>query len=97
MSAPSKILVVDDDLVDRMQVKRMLSRSGLRSQLDQAEDLATARKALAERGPFECMLLDFRLPDGTGLEFVHELAGPGGLPLPVIVFTGSDARAAARA
>ena len=64
------VLVVDDEDVFARAVGRKLGRSGVASVL--APDLAQARSQLARRRP-DLVLLDMRLPDGSGLDFLREL------------------------
>jgi len=79
----SKVLVVEDERAVRQGLERVLAGAGWTVQA--AEDLAGARRALAEDGT-SCVLLDVRLPDGDGLQFLEELRRdrPN---LPVIVAT----------
>ena len=51
-----------------------------------APDLAEARGRLAGRRP-DLILLDMRLPDGSGLEFLRELRADDHADLPVLVLT----------
>jgi diguanylate cyclase (GGDEF)-like protein len=60
-----KILIVDDDAADRFIVRRALQLSGVEYQLTEAYDGATALKA-CENEVFDCVFLDFRLPDSDG-------------------------------
>ncbi len=57
-----QILLIDDDQVDRAMVRRALNRSGLEIQLSEAQDGKTGL-ALADQRGFDCILLDYRLPD----------------------------------
>ena len=51
-----KILVVDDDEVDRMAVRRALKAAGVQMELSEAEDCAEAIAALQQQS-FDCVLL----------------------------------------
>jgi two-component system, OmpR family, KDP operon response regulator KdpE len=99
---PPSILLVDDDELNRTLVRTVLARStdpplGA-AQLLEAADLAGARAILAER-PVDMVLLDMRLPDGSGLELAAELKRSGKPDPPaVIALTGTlepDMRGAA--
>ena len=81
-----KILVVDDDDVDRMAVRRALKSSGLVADVTEAEN---AERALARlsREHFDCTLLDYRMPGSDGLEVVR-LARDRGILVPFIMLTG---------
>ncbi|MGB7441418.1 MAG: response regulator, partial [Coleofasciculaceae cyanobacterium] len=81
-----KILVVEDDEVDRMAVSRALKKSGMAVEMSTAVDCASALSSLNQQS-FECVLLDYRLPDGDGLALVQAIR-KAGLALPLIVLTG---------
>lgn len=81
-----KILVVEDDEVDRMAVSRALKKSGMAVEMSTATDCTSALSYLNQQN-FECVLLDYRLPDGNGLALVQEIR-KAGLTVPLIVLTG---------
>ncbi len=86
-----RILVIDDDPLDREALQRALKRDALKydtiaADLVEVEDLASAREALGQ-GEFSCIFLDYLLPDGSGMEFLAELRDRG-IQTPVIVLTG---------
>jgi len=66
----SRLLIVDDEESFRKLTARELERSGYVVQT--AGSLGEARQALA-RGAFHVVLLDVRLPDGSGLDLLSEL------------------------
>ena len=89
-----KILVVEDDEVDRMAVSRALKTAGIPVDMTVAVDCKSAMEAIAshcantiQEESFECVLLDYRLPDGNGLALVQEIRGAGS-KVPLIVLTG---------
>src|SRR5205823_506387 len=53
--------------------------------------VGTAAEALAalEAGPFDCMVLDLRLPDMSGLELIDKIRKQQ-RELPIIVYTGKE-------
>jgi len=81
-----KILVVDDDDVDRMAVRRALKASGLDATVTEAED-ADGALAKLETEHFDCALLDYRMPGTDGLDVVRN-ARERGLLTPFIMLTG---------
>ncbi len=81
-----KILIVDDDEVDRKAIQRALLKSSREYELVEAESLEAANQA-AQDGSIDCVLLDNRLPDGTALEFLERCRAQR-LELPVVVLTG---------
>ncbi len=86
-----RILVIDDDPLDREALQRALKRDALKydtiaADLVEVENLASAREAL-RREQFSCIFLDYLLPDGSGLELLTEIRDQD-LHTPVIVLTG---------
>lgn len=81
-----KILVVDDDDVDRMAVRRALKASGLEASVTEADDAQSALARLAKEH-FDCTLLDYRMPGSDGLDVVR-LARDKGILVPFIMLTG---------
>jgi CheY-like chemotaxis protein len=86
MEATLKILVVDDDEVDRMTVRRALKKAGLLAELTEAEDGAEAIAHLQGHS-FDTVLLDYRLPDWDGLSIIKQIHNLN-IKVPLIVFTG---------
>ena len=81
-----RILVVDDDDVDRMAVKRALKSTGLEATVTEAEN-AEAALAMLDKHVFDCTLLDYRMPGSDGLEVVRRAREKGSL-VPFIMLTG---------
>ena len=81
-----KILIVDDDDVDRMAVRRALKASGIDVIVTEAEDADSALEKL-EHEHFDCTLLDYRMPGSDGLDVVRR-AREKGLMVPFIMLTG---------
>ena len=89
------ILLIDDDEVDRKLVKRALDNSDLDIKLQEAADAQEA-KTLFDNASFDCLLLDYRLPDIDGLTFAKELLGnEGGQTIPIVMLTGEGNEAVA--
>src|SRR4029079_4054278 len=81
-----KVLVVDDDDVDRMAVRRALKSSGLNVNITEADNAASALKRLSAEH-FDCTLCDYRMPGSDGLEVVRA-AREKGILVPFIMLTG---------
>ncbi len=81
-----KILVVDDDDVDRMAVRRALKATGLDATVTEAENAEEAL-ALIGKHAFDCTLLDYRMPGSDGLDVVRRAREQGFL-VPFIMLTG---------
>ncbi len=82
-----RILVIDDDVVDRLAIRRAIEQSGLSATID---EVAEAEEALAQAGPaYDCMLLDHDLPRLSGLELTQKLRAGGNLT-PIVLVTGQQ-------
>ncbi len=83
-----KILVVEDDLQLNATVQRLLIEWG--HSAEGVGCLADARSRLEEDAvdQVDCLVLDLSLPDGSGLEVVHELRERG-VEVPFILVTGT--------
>jgi signal transduction histidine kinase len=86
MVAPLRILLVDDDDVDRRAVKRMLRQAGFDVEIDEQIDRAGALAA-TERQRFDCVLLDYRLPGTDGVSLLRDLRDHN-VGVPVVALTG---------
>jgi signal transduction histidine kinase len=81
-----RILIVDDDEVDRIAVRRAIKTAGIQVEVHEAETCAGAISTLKTQ-PFDCIFLDYRLPDQDGLALVQSIRAEGILS-PLIVLTG---------
>ncbi|WP_438482341.1 HAMP domain-containing protein [Oleiharenicola lentus] len=83
-----RLLVVEDNDREREAVIDLLKHDDI-----EITGVATGGEALAvllDR-PFECVVLDLRLPDMTGFELLEKIqAEPALHNIPIIVFTGKD-------
>lgn len=85
MEETLKILVVDDDEVDRMAVRRALTKAGVRMELTEVGDGNDAISAL-ENHTYDCVFLDYRLPDQDGLTIIHKLRSSE-IKVPLVILT----------
>jgi CheY-like chemotaxis protein len=88
------ILLVDDDEVDVMNVRRAFQKAHITNPLFVAHDGVEALELL-RRNEFPCdrrlVLLDLNMPRMNGIEFLRELrADPALHATPVVVLTTSD-------
>jgi DNA-binding NtrC family response regulator len=87
MSASSvSVLVVDDDVAVCHIVHRMLSAEHYQIQIRQS--VADALGAI-EQKPFDVYVLDYKLPDGTGLDVAERIRSKGS-ESPIIMISGYD-------
>ena len=83
-SAAATILVVEDEALFARATKKRLERAGHQCVI--ASDLASARAMVISARP-DLVLLDLRLPDGNGLDFLAEFSAKDSERLPTIVLT----------
>ncbi|ODT56836.1 hybrid sensor histidine kinase/response regulator [bacterium SCN 62-11] len=83
-----RVLVCEDQPVERENITQMLSKGDV--EVVAVESGAAALEALQSQ-PFECMVLDLKLPDISGFEVLQELQTQENLKnIPVIVYTGRE-------
>jgi DNA-binding NarL/FixJ family response regulator len=83
-----KILIIDDDKVDRSSLKRDLKNTHLVSKIVEAETGHAGIDRFREES-FDCVLLDYYLPDKEGVEVLQELINIGGEFITIIAITGT--------
>lgn len=85
---PWTVVVVEDSLDDRLEIRRMLlAGSGRRYRFVEAETCGAAVSACREAP--DCVILDYNLPDGTAFDVLAELRDEQGfVHCPVVVLTG---------
>jgi PAS domain S-box-containing protein len=68
-----KILLVDDNETDRVAVRRALHHAGI--VLRDVVEVETCDAAIAalEHERFDCAIVDYRLPDGNGLDLLKQI------------------------
>lgn len=86
VARPLRVLVVDDDRVDRLALTRALQQTDFDVTVGEADGVIAAIDLLAAES-FDCVLLDYNLPDGDGLTFLRGLRGAG-ISATVIMITG---------
>ena len=83
----TRVLLIDDDQVDRATVRRALRNSGLKVDLVEASDGATGlRRAVSQ--PFDCILLDYRLPDIDAFDVLKALLATRNGNPSILMLTG---------
>ena len=87
MSEPFRLLVIDDDVVDRLAIRRAIEHSDLDAVISEAGSAVEAME-LVSRG-FDCLLLDHDLPGTTGTELTRQLRARGD-HTPVVLITGQQ-------
>lgn len=83
-----RVLYIEDSSADADLARRVLARSAPQVELTHADTLARGLEYLAESEPFDLVLCDLALPDGSGLEVLSHVR-ENGLPIAVVMLTGS--------
>jgi HAMP domain-containing protein/CheY-like chemotaxis protein/signal transduction histidine kinase len=82
------LLVVEDNPAEQLSIRALLSHDDIDVSI--ASSGAEALSAMTEQ-PFDCVVLDLRLPDMTGFDVLERLGeSPALNDLPVVVFTGKE-------
>lgn len=93
---PIVLLIIDDSPVDRETLRRFLKSDTRHEYLfHERPGIEHGLAACREVQP-DCILLDYSMADGTGLDFLKELPSAGGTrAFPVVMLTGSGSEAIA--
>jgi signal transduction histidine kinase len=86
MNERLRLLVVDDDPVDRLAIRHAIEQSGLLATVEEAEGVDDAL-ALLRAGTFDCVLIDQELRGIPGTALAATLRGAGVLA-PIVFITG---------
>jgi HAMP domain-containing protein/signal transduction histidine kinase/DNA-binding response OmpR family regulator len=83
-----RLLVVEDNDIEQRSISELLGHEDV-----EIATAGTGAEALAKlhEEPFDCAVVDLRLPDMSGLQMLETLKEQGALAdLPVVVFTGKE-------
>jgi len=83
-----QVLIVDDDVADQKMYGRLLAEMTIgKCDITYAAD-GVAGLAALQAADFDCLLLDYNLPDMTGFAFLDAAAGGCERPYAVVLITG---------
>jgi PAS domain S-box-containing protein len=80
-----RILVIEDDELDRLIIGKALRGTGMCSEIEFAEDSEAGFRTAIEKN-YNCIFLDYNLPGGSGLHLLKKIR-EAGIPSPVIIIT----------
>ncbi|HKO90255.1 MAG TPA: response regulator, partial [Polyangiaceae bacterium] len=83
-----RLLVVEDNAVEQLSIRELLGHDDI-----EIVTVSTGNEALSllAKQPFDCVVLDLRLPDISGFDVLKRMRDDKLLSdLPVVVFTGKD-------
>ncbi len=83
-----QLLVIEDNAAERLSITELLGHDDI--DIVSVDTGAAALQILTEE-PFDCVVLDLRLPDMTGFDLLANFRdNPALMDLPVVVFTGRE-------
>lgn len=86
---PLKILIVDDDELDRIAIRRALAKAKKVMDIDEASEFAQATQLLRVNR-YDCLLFDYRLGGRNGLELIKKIQSEGLSHAPIVMLSGLD-------
>lgn len=86
MNTPAQILIIDDSKLFWLYLRKSLEISGIQAEITKSPDIASGIEQLKQRS-FDCIILDYILPDGNGLLILQERKVLN-ITTPVVVLTG---------
>jgi putative two-component system response regulator len=90
---PLKVLIVDDDFINRKLLQTLLKRNSLVTESIEAENGSDALEKLRREGDIDLILLDIMMPIVDGVEFLKIFrADVANANIPVIVLSTDDTR-----
>jgi CheY-like chemotaxis protein len=83
-----KLLVVEDDEVQRMSIVELIGNGDvITTAVETGEEALNALRI----EPYDCMVLDLKLPDMTGFDLIEKIQKElGREDLPIIIYTGKE-------
>src|SRR5262249_14343658 len=85
-----RLLVVEDNAAEQLSITELLGYDDIDVTV---ADTGTAALDMLNKQPFDCVVLDLRLPDMSGFEVLERLRDTDDAALsdvPVVVFTGKE-------
>ena len=71
MTSLLQILLIDDDEIDRMALRRSLRKAQVEAEITMAASVAEAREKI-DLHPYDCVFMDYRLQGGNGVTLLRE-------------------------
>jgi CheY-like chemotaxis protein len=83
-----RLLIVEDNAAEQLSIKELLGHDDVKIV---TADTGTAALAAMTEEPFDCVVLDLRLPDMSGFEVLEQISQRKELAdVPIVVFTGRE-------
>ena len=90
-SPPIKCILMDDNAIDRQQIRRIAKKSRHDINLVETASIHETRERLAHQQA-DILIADYRVPDGNGIHFAADVLRGGDSAPQVIVVTGDTDR-----
>ncbi len=87
MTDIKSILIIEDDEIDRKAMRQYLKSETPDIEIVESHDCAGGFAEMAKQD-FDCILLDYQLPDGDGIEFLQKLMLSDVKCPPILFLTG---------
>jgi DNA-binding response OmpR family regulator len=87
MTNIKSILIIEDDEIDRKALRRYLESERPDAEIVESHNCAEGFSAMAKKN-FDCILLDYQLPDGDGIAFLQKLMLSDCRCPPILFLTG---------
>jgi CheY-like chemotaxis protein len=85
---PKRLLVIEDNAAEQLSISELLGHKDVEIQTAAS---GTAGLEALRNEPYDCAVLDLRLPDMSGFEVLEHIRDNAALcDLPVVVFTGKE-------
>ncbi|OUR65719.1 hypothetical protein A9Q79_01625 [Methylophaga sp. 42_25_T18] len=84
-----KVLIVDDDFVDRESIKRSLKKEYRTCEVVEVETVDESLK-LIKQDSFDIVLVDYNLPQRSGIELLLELKGDDAIKNTAFIMISTD-------
>jgi signal transduction histidine kinase len=88
MTERLRLLIIDDDLVDRLAIRRAVEQCGLEADIEEASDADQAFSRV-QTSAYDCLLVDQDLPGTSGMELAARLRQSGWL-MPIVFITSRN-------
>jgi CheY-like chemotaxis protein/signal transduction histidine kinase/HAMP domain-containing protein len=83
-----RLLIVEDNMSEQMSIRELLDHDDIEIM---ATDTGAGALSMLRDDPYDCVVLDLRLPDMSGFEVLEQIRNDTELStVPVVVFTGRE-------
>ena len=80
-----KLLIIDDDAIDRMTIQRSLAKTKIAVSIDMAER-GKLGLDLLDQNQYDCIFIDYILPDTDGVSLLKQIRAQG-IETPIVIVT----------